>query len=184
MAHFVIRSVCDFPFDCVNKREMPWETTLQCSLISLITHVHNRFSLWSSSWGERIEWTKVIASALLFVSFSFPSPCAPAWLVCPSPSAACPVPSSFGTHPEVSLAPVFGHWGHLPHWCFGTEIYQNQCSLWRHMSHPSHLLRWASLRKVGWKAKASTSQPSIRRQSVKWWAGKACWRKTPSEWQG
>lgn len=35
MAHFVIRSVCDFPFDCVNKREMPWETTLQCSLISL-----------------------------------------------------------------------------------------------------------------------------------------------------
>ena len=60
------------------------------------------------SLGE-IEWTKVIAFAPLFVSFSFPFPCVPAWLVCLSPSAACPAPSSSGTHPEACLAPVFGH---------------------------------------------------------------------------
>lgn len=56
-----------------------------------------------------MELAKVIAFVPLFVSFSFPFPCAPAWLICPSPSAACPVPSSFGTHLEASLAPVFGH---------------------------------------------------------------------------
>ena len=95
----------------------------QLSLSSNNTlYIHtDQVSLWPSSLGE-IEWTKVIAFAPLFVSFSFPFPCVPAWLVCLSPSAACPVPSSSGTHPEACLAPVFGHWGHLPHWCFGTEL--------------------------------------------------------------
>lgn len=61
----------------------------------------------------------------LFLSFSFSFPCTPIWLVCPSPSAAYPIPSSSGTHPRVSLAPVFQHLGHLPHGCFGAEIFQN-----------------------------------------------------------
>lgn len=57
-------------------------------------------------------------------------------------------------------------------------IYQNQCSLWWRLNHPSHLLRWVMSRKVRWKTKASTSQPNIRKHSTKWWVGKACWRKT------
>lgn len=49
-------------------------------------------------------------------------PCAPVWPVGLSPSAACPAPSSFVTHPTASLTPVSGHAGVPEHGSTRTEV--------------------------------------------------------------